>query len=142
MRITVLLLGCCLCLFIGNSTTAKSGQHSHHHHSQLDVSNLVNKPKVELKVIKDSVSGWNVYAKTTNFRFAPENVNSKQVIGEGHAHLYVDGKKITRLYSQWYHLNSLSKGAHIVKVSLNANDHAELVLGKETVSASVTIIQK
>ena len=142
MRILLILLSSCLVLYTGNKVTAESGQHSHHHHSQLDISNLANKPKVELKVIKDSVSGWNVYAKTTNFRFAPENVNSKQVIGEGHAHLYVDGKKITRLYSQWYHLSNLSKGAHIVKVSLNANDHAELVLGKETVSASVTIIQK
>ncbi len=134
----------CLCLTMSFSAVvdASGSKHSHHHHSQLDVSNLSEKPKVELTVTKDAASGWNIHAKTTNFRFAPEHVNNQHITGEGHAHLYVDGKKITRLYSEWFHLGNLSQGSHLIKVSLNANDHSALVLNGKTVSSEVEVTQK
>lgn len=35
------------------------------------------------------------------------------------AHLSVDGTKITRLYGNWYYLESLPAGRHEITVSLN-----------------------
>lgn len=117
-----------------------TSDHSHHHHEPLIVPTDAPAPKVELQIIEDAVQGWNVELQTTNFRFAPENVNKTSQFNEGHAHLYVDGEKIGRLYSPWYHLASLEPGEHIIKVTLNANGHEELQVNQETVADSKTLI--
>ncbi|MGI9301550.1 MAG: hypothetical protein ACR2RB_02430 [Gammaproteobacteria bacterium] len=125
-----------------NSIQATESGHSHkHEHSQIDVSALTEKPSVSLNVARDTVGGWNIHVKTRNFRFAPENASREPVSGEGHAHLYVDGKKVSRLYGAWFHLGELSPGRHEIRVTLNANDHASLVLHGEPVAASTEIIQ-
>ena len=36
--------------------------------------------------------------------FAPENVNQADVDGQGHAHIYVDGEKVSRVYGERFHL--------------------------------------
>ena len=122
--------------------TATESGHSHKHkHGQVEVSSLPEKPDVLLDVTRDSVGGWNIYLKTKNFRFAPEDVNGEPVDGEGHAHLYVDGKKIARLYGPWFHLGNLSSGRHTIHVTLNANNHASFVLHGTPVAASKEIVQ-
>ena len=112
-----------------------------HVHSTLDISSTVKKPSIELVVEKDEVEGWNINIKTNNFRFAPESVNKEVVEGEGHAHLYVDGKKIARLYGPWFHLENLVAGKHEIKVSLNANNHAMLALNNQVITAVYEIEQ-
>ena len=54
---------------------------------------------------------FDAYVKTKRFEWAPEHVNRDHVRGEGHAHLYVDGEKLTRLYGAWYYLKSLTPKA-------------------------------
>lgn len=61
---------------------------------------------------------------------------------EGHAHLFIDGKKIGRVYSNWYHINPLRQGSHTIRVTLNANDHSELALIDKPLDATLTIVQK
>jgi len=56
------------------------------------------------------------------------------VPSEGHAHLYIDGKKVTRLYGEWYHIPSLSPGTHKITVTLNANSHEDLMVKGKVVS--------
>ena len=78
-----------------NITFANESGHSHkHHHGQFDVSSSLNKPELSLEVIKDSSAGWNIHIKVKNFRFTPENIDKAPLASEGHAHLYVDGKKL------------------------------------------------
>lgn len=97
-------------------------------------------PTVNLVVRPDAMKGWNLEVKVTNFAFAPERVNTKSTsINEGHAHLYVDGRKISRLYGPWYHLESLPPGTHKVTVSLNTNDHGELIHQGKPIQATATI---
>jgi hypothetical protein len=75
------------------------------------------------------MGGWNLELITTNFRFAPEHVGTAVLPSEGHAHLYIDGVKIGRIYGPWYNLPpTLFKGAgdHEIRVTLNANDHSDL----------------
>ncbi|AFY55612.1 hypothetical protein Riv7116_3139 [Rivularia sp. PCC 7116] len=107
-------------------TVAEMGSgHGEHKHGKMEVPQGQPVPTVDVVVVKDAKKGWNLEAKVTNFKFAPEKVNTAPEPGEGHAHLFVNGKKITRLYSNWYYLENLEPGENQVKVTLNANDHAD-----------------
>lgn len=96
-------------------------------------------PEVALSVEKDPMAGWNVVVTTENFAFTPEKVNSDNVDNTGHAHLYVDGIKIARLYGSYFHIPDLPAGEHEISVSLSSNDHSYyMVDGKR--SAARTIV--
>jgi hypothetical protein len=129
-------------LLASHSTTAAEQGHTHKHgHDKIEVSALADKPSVTLHAMRDAKSGWNIHIQTINFRFAPENVNTHPTAGEGHAHLYINGKKLTRLYGPWFYLNGLPAGAHSLQVTLNANDHSKLVLEGEPVAYNLDITQ-
>lgn len=116
-------------------------KHANMTHAPVDVSDWPAKPTLTLTAHKDPMSGWNLHIEPTNFSFSPEHVNTANKIGEGHAHLFIDGNKITRLYAGWYYLNNLTPGIHTVTVTLNANDHGELELKGQAVTASIEIVQ-
>ncbi|OWY66543.1 hypothetical protein B7486_36350 [cyanobacterium TDX16] len=96
------------------------------HHQMMEISAGEPIPSVKLVLHPDTMRGYNLEVQTTNFKFAPENVNKAAKSGEGHAHLYVNDKKITRLYSSWYYLDNLKPGKYKIRVSLNANNHQVL----------------
>jgi hypothetical protein len=96
--------------------------------------------QITLKVEPDALQGYNVFVETKAFTWAPEHVNRKFVKGEGHAHLYVDDVKVTRMYGPAYYLGSLTTpGTHTVRVTLNGNDHGDYVHGAEVVEAEQTV---
>lgn len=117
---------------------AQAGGHSHGTGIEVGTQNA---PTVDLSVTKDVVGGWNVHVETTNFAFAPELVNTTPVAGKGHAHLYVDGVKVARLYGPWYHLASPAVGTHTVRVELNANTHEPLLSGGKAIEDSVSVVE-
>jgi len=129
-------------LLANYSAIAAEQAHTHNHgHNQIEVSDMADKPSVTLQAMRDPMGGWNIHIETINFRFAPENVNGHPTASEGHAHLYLDGKKLTRIYGPWFFLNELPEGTHTLKVTLNANDHSDLVLEGEPVADSLDIAQ-
>ncbi len=97
-----------------------------HEHSLREVPDGQTAPSVRLEVSQDSMSGWNVHVITEDYELTPENAGSKPRAGEGHAHLYVDGKKVHRVYGHWFHLpaDAVPRGSHVLSVTLNANDHS------------------
>ena len=147
-RVGIALLSMCLVLAGCGQGEDHSGHdhsghdHSHDHsHGQIDVSDQENPPGLVLSVTPDQKGGWNLNLALENFQFAPQNVNQAHVAGEGHAHLYIDGHKITRLYGEWYFIDALEPGEHEVRVTLNANDHSDLVFAGEPVADTVKIVQ-
>lgn len=98
-----------------------------------------NAPGIEIAVIKDGMAGWNLQVVPHNFRFSPENASSLDNPGEGHAHVYVNGTKLARLYGTWMHLSDLPKGKVEVTVSLNTNSHSILTVDGTPVDASITV---
>jgi hypothetical protein len=96
-------------------------------------------PTVKLRVIKDTKKGWNLDLETSNFTFAPAKVNQPEEYREGHAHLYINGKKITRIYSDWFYLPALEPGRNEITVSLNTNDHKTLVLQGKKITDTVIV---
>ena len=85
-------------------------------------------PKATLEIEKDPTGGFNVQVVTTNFIWRPEMASMKHVTGEGHAHVFLDGRKIMRIYNQWFHLNtyqfSTRAGEQLLSIEFVGNDHA------------------
>jgi hypothetical protein len=104
--------------------TGEAGEHSH---ATLEIPPGQPVPSVDLIVHSDPKKGWNLETKVSNFKFAPEHTSTASIPGEGHAHLYVNGKKITRIYGSWYYLENLNPGRNEITVALNANSHEALV---------------
>lgn len=111
--------------------------HAHQHDELLDVSGEEPVPSVEVQLFSLGGDDYNVFVNTENFRFAPWNVDLNHAPGEGHAHLYIDGVKITRLYGAWYFLENVPEGAQVLRVALYANDHRALAVGDQPIEATV-----
>lgn len=58
-----------------------------------------------------------------NFTFDRGAVDGPHAPGRGHAHLYIDGVKIGRIYGPRYETEPLAPGRHEIEVVLNTNDH-------------------
>lgn len=99
-------------------------------------------PSVQLEVTEDPWgTGWVVHVVTEDFEFAPEALGELRA-QEGHAHLYLDGEKINRLYGPWYNLpaSAVSAGEHELTVTLNSNDnHAQWAVDGEPITDSVMV---
>jgi hypothetical protein len=97
-------------------------------------------PSVDLVIHEDSVKGWNLELKVSNFNFAPEKINQESNLKEGHAHLYINDQKITRIYGNWYYLPELEPGTNEIKVTLNTNEHENLIYNNSPIQ-DLEIIQ-
>jgi hypothetical protein len=113
--------------------------HASHGQAHSAVEAVAPFPLVALDITADPHAGWNVHVKLENFRFTPQNAGSTDVSGEGHAHLYVNGKKIARLYAGWYHLAELPVGNAEVLVTLNTNDHRLLAINGTPIGVTRTM---
>ena len=110
-----------------------------HDHGTLSVPEGQPTPSVALTVHDDALQGWNLELTLENFALAPEQVNQASSAAEGHAHLYVNGVKVTRLYGPWYYLESLPPGSQELRVELNANGHEVLMHDGEAIGDTVVI---
>lgn len=123
--------------------THHGGSHAetmaHDHTAAINLPAGPDAPGLEISLTPDPMAGWNLHVVPHNFRFAPENASMADKPGEGHAHVYVNGQKLARLYGGWMHIPDLPKGETTVEVSLNANSHSTLTVDGKPVSASVTV---
>ena len=112
-----------------------------HSHDTLHEVAAAEAPSIRMEAIPDSVGGWNIHLIVDRFRFAPENAGQEARPGEGHVHLYLDGKKIARVYGEWFHLpaDGVSPGEHTLSAVLNANDHGAWAVDGTPISASAKI---
>jgi len=108
--------------------------HMEMEHGLLDVSDESVIPKiVALEVLEDKMSGYNISFETEHFLFTPENVNTKHQAGQGHAHIYINGKKYARIYANQFHIPKLGTAIQEIRVTLNANNHETLSLDKQPI---------
>jgi len=100
-------------------------------------------PTIGLDVKKDSTGGFNVHVITTNFRWTPEMASGTHVEGQGHAHVYLAGQKIVRLYNNWFHLNTFqfatTPGEQPLRVELVGNDHAPITVNGQQISSELLV---
>ena len=115
----------------GNKTHANHMEE----HENFDISNIngVDIPEIDGRIKQDRTGNWMLKITTKNFIFKPEKLGSnEQKVNEGHAHLYINGEKKNRIYGQYFDLGTLKPGVYDVRVTLNTNDHRELMFkGKQ-----------
>lgn len=114
---------------------------AHPDHVIVEVPDNAPYPAAAIALEADPVDGFNLFLDTANFKFTPQWVNREPVPNEGHAHLYLNGKKAARLYSEWRHLagNLFEQGVNRVEVVLNANDHSTWGLAGEPIGDEVLV---
>lgn len=98
-------------------------------------------PTVDLDVRPDAGGGYLVHVRAEGFRFSTASHahgegmrGAAGATGEGHAHLYVDGEKVARMYAPVHHLE-LPPGVHTVTVALSTADHLLYAVDGEAVRA-------
>lgn len=67
--------------------------------------------------------GWNVTITTQRFTFSEDQMGTAHHAGVGHAHIYVGGIKLGRVFGGDYRIGKLPTGTHQIQVTLNTNDH-------------------
>ncbi len=120
---------------------ASDVRRAHPDHEIVDVPDGAPIPSAAVELEADPVDGFNLFLDVANFTFTPEAVNGDPVPNEGHAHLYLNGKKTARLYSPWRHLAGIlfQQGVNRLEVVLNANDHTTWGLGGEPIGDEVLV---
>jgi len=111
-----------------------------HSHMPIAVPNAAPTPALSLKLLKDSMSGYNLILDTQRYDLSvpPEGaMNMQQMMSattnentgflQGHAHLYINGVKIQRTYGHALHLpaNLFKSGINTVSVTLNNHGHMQ-----------------
>lgn len=126
---------------MNSSKHASEEGHAAMAHGMVEVSSENPLPTISLEVTKDSKDGYNLHIVTNNFTFTPETVGGVAVANKGHAHLYVNGTKVARVYGAWFNLSSaaLKDGENTIEVTLNADDHSEWAHGGEHIAATATV---
>ena len=115
-----------------------AAHHEAHHGKAIEMDGESG-PSLRLQVVGDPEEGWLIMLDTDNFAFSEAHADQPHQEGEGHAHLYVDGEKITRVYEDNYRVESLPEGSHEIRVSLHTNDHRHYQVDGHQVAADVTI---
>jgi hypothetical protein len=94
-------------------------------------------PIINLKLIKDSMDGYNLFIKLNNFTLAPEQVGKNNKSNTGHLHLYVNDIKIARVYSRWIHIPEryFNLKENLIRVTLNANMHGGFTIDGKLIEA-------
>jgi hypothetical protein len=121
-----------------HSTANASNNHTDHGYVEIPEGYYV--PAVNMSVTQDQSGTWLLKVETIHFDFAPEKAGMKSPsYNEGHAHLYINGKKINRLYGEYYNLGTLPKGKNVIKVTLNSNNHGALVYKGKPIQSSIVV---
>jgi hypothetical protein len=123
----------------GHSHRSSDASHAHKHGKMREAKGAA--PGVFLKAFPDTGDGYNLHLLTEGFRFSPEHTGTATDDVEGHAHIYVNGVKKSRIYGPWFHLPSgwLAEGENIVRVTLNDNEHNHWAVHGEPVAAELVL---
>lgn len=125
----------------GMQMPAKSaGAHDMTAETLIDVDGWAAPPTLDTAVYADPVGGWNLNVITTNFTFDAAAAGLENIEGHGHAHVYVNGVKLSRVYGDWHHIGKLPLGRNDVSVSLYANDHSGLARGGVKITSTSSVI--
>ena len=116
-----------------------SSNHEKMHDTPLHIAKNIPLPTITAKLEKDPVSGFNLNLETGNFTFAPALSGREHKDGMGHAHLYIDGQKIARLYGNWFHISEFPKDANSLEITLNSNNHRPFFVNNSIVSSIISL---
>ena len=125
----------------GDSSHGHSDDHGDYHYATAENAAIESELPISVSITTEVQNGGDVYVRilTGNWRWAPEQVDQPHAPGEGHAHIYVDGEKISRVFEPFYQLTGLAPGEHEIRVTLNSNDHHELLVSRKTAESATLV---
>lgn len=86
-------------------------------------------PKVNMSVERLADQTWQASIRIEDFILDQSLVDSAHRPGYGHGHIYLNGVKLGRVFSDSYSLGQLEAGDHKLSLTLNTNDHRVLRYG-------------
>lgn len=113
-----------------------------HSSRMLDVSNSEKIPKfITMEIIEEPEEmGYDIHVELDNWTFTPEQVGKPYTENQGHIHVYVDGKKAGRMYTNWFYLGKLAKGKHKVAITINGDDHTAFTIEDKMIGEEREIV--
>jgi len=117
------------------------GEHRHDHATLRPVPEGASPPTLTIEATADPLDGYNVKLTVSGFTFSPEHVGLESEAVEGHAHLYVNGRKVMRVYGAWAHLPmaQLETGENRIRVGLYDNLHRAWASAGRPVEAEILV---
>ena len=98
--------------------------HSHDDKEPYEFESHSGLPEVAIQSVEEGVDGeWTLNVDFENFEIREDKVDQENVPGEGHAHIYVNGEKVSRLFAEQHTFEDLLSDGDIVRVEINTNDH-------------------
>lgn len=112
-----------------------------HRQPPIQIPEGVPLPRLSLRVHRDDTAGANLHLTLQHYALTSPEYTERPGRLNGHAHLYVNGRKIQRLYGPDVHLPSslFNPGVNVIVVSLNAHNHAVWQRGDVPIMASVFV---
>ena len=121
----------------GHGAPTATGADDHDHEGVHRVA-AAQAPSLALGVRIDTQGRFVLILDTQDFQFSREHADGAHVDGEGHAHIYVDGVKLGRIYAREHPLEGLEPGRREVRVALFTNDHR--AYASDAGRAEITIV--
>ena len=126
-----------------------------HSHIPINVPTTAETPALSLHLTKDAMSGYNLTLNIQKYTLIPPpealsmsemmnpTINAVSGFIEGHAHLYINGVKIQRVYGKNIHLPQalFKSGINTVSVTLNNHGHMYWVAKEKKVLATLYVNQ-
>ncbi|MEP3394134.1 MAG: copper chaperone PCu(A)C [Litoreibacter sp.] len=107
-----------------------------------DMSNGVQSeqnPTITLTALSGfSADGGEISIAVENFTFVRAENDAPHVPNHGHAHIYLNGLKLGRLYDTAFSLGPILPGAYELVVSLNSNTHQPYMNGDVPVQSALS----
>ncbi len=142
-----------LLLFISHLALAQREMKMDHSHMPIALPQEAKPIALSLVLSTDAMSGYNLTLLTDNYSFSlppaqmsmmemmSVDMDEKTGIVEGHAHLYVNGNKIQRIYGEYVHLPAelFAEGVNSISVTLNNHGHMYWTMQEKKVIATLFI---
>jgi len=111
------------------------------HHPEHKIEASKPYPTVVLEILEDNMDGYNLFIELENFIITPEDVGKKNQVNSGYMHLYVNGIKISRVYSNWFHIPGryFNLKENIIRVTLNSNLHDSFVISGNPIESEIKV---
>ena len=121
---------------------AAGDKHEGHAHGSAMVPDGQTAPTLAIEAMADTKDGFNLHLRTAHFTFSPQNTGQASDAIEGHAHVYVNGTKIGRVYGAWTHLPAkhFNHGSNQIRVTLNDNLHNDWSVNGNAIEASIEVM--
>lgn len=117
--------------------------HTVMHQDQLVIPEGMLIPQLGLQLRRDETDGYNLHLELRNFLMESPDFrsDSSDPVVRGHAHLYLNGVKLTRLYAADLHLPArlFRPGINSLQISINDHNHSVWAIDKEPIQATILL---